>query len=242
MDDSKTQGASPEVTMALTGLRLACKEDLERMRAVWYEVKAILDEAAKIPDGKRDGNSGEELTCTVLGLKWNTDKAQGADAFDSESRPCEIKCAIAPKGAKSGKVNFNYPPPTRKKDEKDADFVARVRLHYLKITGGHYWTVQNRSKSKILAAWWLPAEHVAELIAKKIDAHLREKPGKKLDNINFGSTFKYADLDVARINKLANEFGAPQKVSKEPTAEERTAVKPLDKIDWDNVEKPKKKK
>lgn len=123
------------------------------------------------------GGLAELEACRAIGLKWVSEDAHGADAFDKDGRRVELKCT----GVKSatsktaGKCNINYKFP------ENVDIYMHF-AHSREYAGGHYWVIMNANKTEV--RWWvhIPQQHLANYVREYIPQH----PGKMA--ANFGST------------------------------------------------------
>lgn len=119
------------------------------------------------------GGLPELVACHALGLRWESESAHGADAYDAQGRGVELKTIQLGKRATRTNVNYVYP--------RDTDVVQ----HYARspaYAGGHYWVAMNGRKTKVLWHTYFTQREFADLVAKRLLANPIEV------RVNFGST------------------------------------------------------
>lgn len=160
-----------------------------------------------------NGTQGERVACEKLGLRWNSQTVHGADAWDKQNRPVELKCFKA--GAT--RANVSYKIPKHSATDTPQQHALKVRVHFLTVAaGGHYWVKLSHGSSRYVEHWYVPGVSFAAAMGAWALAH----PDNTV--LNLGGVFcktchkphRLGEI-VARLNDTTTKpenFTFPEKV------------------------------
>jgi len=117
--------------------------------------KKLIGERMGVNPAKLQANTtGELILCKAKGLTWNKDTVNGADGWNAQNQPIEIKVSFD----SSTRANMTYKIKTRTKDESIEHWAQRNADHYLKmVSGGHHWGVIDKN-NKLKWYWFVSAK------------------------------------------------------------------------------------
>lgn len=196
MQDERKKG----LFKSMEGLSLTEQMDLLESARADLAVKMKIH-ASKLTNGSQ----GERVVCNKLGLKWNSEAMHGTDAWDKESRACEIKCF----SASAVRANISYDIPKKLKEETALQRANRVRTHFIETApGGHFWAELSHGNTHYVRHWHIPSVP----FANAIHAWCLANPGRSELNLGgaFCRTCKLPHRVVEIASRLANPLAHPR--------------------------------
>jgi len=182
---------------------LSNEQQLQLLETLRFEVSQDMH----IHESKMtNGTQGERVVCDHLGLRWNSQKVNGCDAWDEKDRPVEIKCFKA----SATRANINYVLPARKSGSTDAQYETLIRTHYLReASGGHYWVCLSHGSTQYKQHWVVDGPRFAEAVI------LLWKRDTDKTKFNLGGAYCKHCKTPHRVNELSraiNDTSRPLKL------------------------------